>query len=73
MKRKAKLFFRSFFISSIIVFNIIFGFSGISKAYEQIRLIGFGEYRKAIEIKDNKILFFDYEINLKQIINSFNV
>jgi hypothetical protein len=37
---------------------------GISKAYENIRLIGFGEYRKAIEIEDGKLLFFDFEINL---------
>lgn len=64
MKSHIKIFIRSIVISSIIVFNIIFGFFGISKAYENIRLIGFGEYRKAIEIEDGKLLFFDFEINL---------
>lgn len=63
MKRQIKIFFRSFFVSSIIVFNIIFAFLSISKAYENIRLIGFGEYRKAVEIKDGKLLFFDLEID----------
>ncbi len=63
MKKQLKIFFRSFLISSIIVFNIIFGFFGISKAYENIRLIGFGEYRKAIEIENGKLLVFDFEID----------
>lgn len=64
MKRRTKTFFRSFLISSIIVFNLLFGFLGISKAYENIRKIGFGEYRKAIEIKEEKIIFFDFEIRI---------
>lgn len=63
MKRQIKIFFRSFFVSLIIAFNIIFAFLSISKAYENIRLIGFGEYRKAVEIKDGKLLFFDLEID----------
>ena len=64
MKKRTKIFFRSFIISFIVVFNMIFGFLGISKAYEQIRLIGFGEERKAIQIEDGKLYFFDFELNL---------
>lgn len=64
MKKKTKIFFRSFIISSVIVFNILFGFLGISKAYEQIRLIGFGEERKAIELKDGELLFFDFKLRI---------
>lgn len=37
---------------------------GISKAYEQIRLIGFGEERKAIELKDGELLFFDFKLRI---------
>ena len=64
MKKRTKIFFRSFIISLVIVFNIIFGFLGISKAYEQIRLIGFGEERKAIELKDGELLFFDFKLRI---------
>lgn len=64
MKKKTKIFFRRFIISSVIVFNILFGFMGISKAYEQIRLIGFGEERKAIELKDGELLFFDFKLRI---------
>lgn len=64
MKSHIKIFYRSALISSVIIFSIIFGFIGISKAYESIRLIGFGEYRKAVEIEDGKLLFFDAVIDL---------
>lgn len=64
MKIKTKIYFRSLIISSILVFNLIFGIFCISKAYENIRLIGFGETRKAIEIKDGKLWFFDFEIEI---------
>ena len=64
MKKKTRIFFRSFIVSSVIVFNILFGFLGISKAYEQIRLIGFGEERKAIELKDGELLFFDFKLRI---------
>lgn len=64
MKRQTKVFLRTFCISSVIVSCLIFGFLGISKAYENIRLIGFGEYRTAIDIQDDKILIFDFEIKI---------
>lgn len=59
-----KIFLRSFFISLVVVFCIGVGFFGVAKAYENIRLVAFGEYRKAIEIKENKIMIFDYEIKI---------
>ena len=59
-----KLFFKTLFISSVLFFCLLFGFIGIAKAYENIRLVGFGEYRSAIEIEDGKLKIFDMEIVL---------
>lgn len=64
MKRKYKLFFKSWYLSSVIVFCLLFGILGIFKAYENIRLIGFGEYRKAVEYEDGVLRFFDTEIEI---------
>ena len=36
----------------------------MARAYSEIRLIAYGEYRKAIEIEDGTLKFFDYEIKL---------
>ena len=56
-----KEFIRKMYISAVITLCIIFGFASACKAYESIRQVGFGEYRRAIEIKDGKLSFFDYE------------
>lgn len=62
MKNKAfKTFLRSFYLSSVVVFCLIFAFYGISEAYKNIRRIGFGEYRNAIEIGDGKLEILDFE------------
>ncbi len=60
MKRSTKLFLRSFYISSVIVFCLTLGILGITKAYEGIRLVGFGEYRNAVEIENGSIKIFDF-------------
>ena len=62
MKKQIKVFLRTFCISSVILSCLIFGFIGISKAYESIRLIGFGEYRTAIDYEDGRLKIFDFEI-----------
>ena len=62
MKRSTKLFLRSFYISSVVVFCLIIGVLGISKAYEGIRLVGFGEYRNAVEIENGDIKIFDFTL-----------
>ena len=66
IKKQTKIFLKSAYLSSVIVFCFILGFSGICKAYENIRLIGFGEYRNAIEINDGKLKIFDFEVSLKK-------
>lgn len=59
-----KLYFKSLYISLVLIFCLLFGFIGMAKAYENIRLVGFGEYRSAIEIEDGKLKIFDMEIVL---------
>jgi len=60
MKKKVILFLRTVYLTSVIIFCLVLGFYGICKAYEGIRLVGFGEYRNAIEIEDEKISFLDF-------------
>lgn len=66
IKKNKKIFFRTVYLSSVIMFCIMLGFLGIAKAYENIRLIGFGEYRSAIEYKNGVLNIFDYKIEIKK-------
>jgi len=56
-----KIFLRSFYITSVITICLIIAVLGSAKAYENIRRIGFGEYRNAVEIKGGNFKFFDME------------
>ena len=62
MKRSTRIFFRSFYISAMVAFCLLLGIFGIMKAYEGIRLIGFGEYRSAIQIDEGGIKIFDFTL-----------
>ena len=62
MKRSTKIFLRKFYISAVVTFCLSFGIFGLMKAYEGIRLIGFGEYRSAIEIEEGSIKIFDFNL-----------
>jgi hypothetical protein len=55
-------FLRKMIVSMVVSSCILFGFWGICEAYEGIRKVGFGEYRKAIEIENKSIKFFDFEV-----------
>ncbi len=66
-KNSRNIFFRTVYITSVITACLVIAFMGITKAYESIRLIGFGEYRNAIELKDGKFYFFDCIIDLNYI------
>ena len=48
-----KAFFKSFYISAVILLCLFIGFCGTARVYENARLIGFGEYKKAVEIDGN--------------------
>ncbi len=64
MKESGKIFLRSLYMSLVVILCIFIGFFGISKSYEAIRQIGFGEHRRAVEIKEEEILFFDFSFYL---------
>ena len=58
--KKITVFLRTVYLTSVIIFCILIGIFGVCKAYEGIRLVGFGEYRNAVEIKDKKINLLDF-------------
>lgn len=65
MKPAARTFFRSWYLSAVILLCLIFGCYGMTKAYENTRLIRFGEYRHAVEYEDGTLYFFDFTIPLR--------
>ncbi len=62
MKRNTKTYFRTFYISLVIIMCLSFGWIGISAAYESTVQTAFGEYKTAIEIKDGKLRILDFVI-----------
>lgn len=61
-----KGFIRKMYLSAVISSCILFGICAVCVSYEKMRLIGFGEYRKAVEITQESIKIFDYEIEFKK-------
>lgn len=61
-KAKRRVFWRSFYISAVIVLCLLCGAFGMFQAYENTVRIGFGEYKKAIELTDDGIRIFDFVI-----------
>lgn len=58
-------FIRKMYISAVVSSCILFGFWSVCVAYSNIREVGFGEYRSAIEIENGKIYFFDFMFEIK--------
>ena len=58
-----KEFIRKTYISAVVSSCILFGFCACCVAYQNIRQIGFGEYRNAIEYKDGTLYIFDYNVH----------
>lgn len=59
-----KTFFKSFYISAVILLCFFIGIYGTAKVYENARLIGFGEYKKAVEFDGGTLRILDFEIEL---------
>ena len=70
MKKNFKLFLRTFYLTSVIMFCLVFGFIGLAKTYEAIRFVGFGEYKSAVDIDRDKARFFDFIIEYNNIDNN---
>ena len=62
MKTQTKTYFRTFYLTLVIMLCLCFGWIGISTAYENTVQTAFGEYKKAIEISDDTIRILDFVI-----------
>lgn len=62
MKKQRARFLRSLKISLIVLFCLSLLFVGFSVVYEQMHIISFGEYKKAVEISPRRFSFFDFTI-----------
>lgn len=60
--QNSKVFLRTVYITSVILLCLFLGFYGVFKAYENIRLTAFGEYRNAVQITGEEIKLFDFII-----------
>ena len=62
--KKMKAFIKSFYLSAVIALRLFIGIYGTAKAYENMRLIGFGEYKKAVQLDGNVLRILDFEIEI---------
>ena len=62
MKRQTKTYFRSFYITFVILLCVSIAWIGITTAWENIIKVAFGRYDKAVEITDNSIRILDFII-----------
>ncbi len=62
MKRQTKTYFKTLYITLVIMLCLCLGWIGISQAYENTVQIAYGEYKKAIEINENTIRILDFVI-----------
>ncbi|MBE6728475.1 MAG: hypothetical protein E7562_07500 [Ruminococcaceae bacterium] len=61
-KRKYHPFWRSFYVTSVIIFCLIIGITGAASAYENTLKIGFGQEKSAFQITENGIRIFDFTL-----------
>ena len=64
MKRQTKTYFRTLYLTLVIMICLCFGWIGISSAYENTVQVAYGEYKSAIEITQEKIRILDFEIEI---------
>ncbi len=64
MKRRTKTYFRTLYITLVIMLCLSLGWIGVSTAYENTVQVAFGEYKKAFEITREKIRILDFEIEI---------
>ncbi len=62
MKTAAKTYFRTFYITLVILLCLSLGWIGISSAYENTVKIALGEEKSAIEFSDDKLRILDFTI-----------
>ena len=62
MKRHTKTYFRTLYITLVIMLCISLGWIGVSAAYENTVRVAYGEYKKAIEINEDTMRILDFVI-----------
>ncbi len=62
MKHQTKTYFRTLYITLVIMLCVSLGWIGISAAYENTVLIAYGEYKSALEISEDCIRILDFII-----------
>lgn len=61
-KKQRARFFRSLKISLVLLFCLCIFVAGLMITYEQMQIISFGEYKKAVEFSPNYFRFLDLVI-----------
>lgn len=61
-KKQRACFFRSLKISLVLLFCLCILVAGLMITYEQMQIISFGEYKKAVEFGPHYFRFFDFTI-----------
>ena len=58
--KKKDVFFRTVRFTSAFLLAALILIYGFSKSYSQLRRIGFGEYKSAVEYTDGTLRIFDF-------------
>ena len=65
MKRSTKIYFRTLYLSLVIMFCLSFGFIGVCTAYENTVRVVFGKETAAVRYIDGKLHILDFVIEIK--------
>jgi len=65
MKKDIKTYFRSFYLTAVIILCLVIWGVGTAKAYENTVKIGFGKTKSALQIEDGKLRILDFYIDIK--------
>ncbi len=70
MKKKIKIFLRSFILSGTLIICVFIMLFGTAKAYENTVKNSTGEYKKAVSLEGGVLRILDFEINVEKIISA---
>lgn len=68
MKKHIKTYFRTLYLTLVVIMCLMFGWVGVSAAYENTVQVAYGEYKSAIEITQEKIRILDFEIEINPLL-----
>ena len=68
MKKHTKTYFRTLYLTLVVIMCLMFGWVGVSAAYENTVQVAYGEYKSAIEITTEKVRILDFEIEINPLL-----